>query len=58
MSAAASLKTREYVPLLSTSRVILYGYWHHFLGSFEAVPRYTEKLLSARTPLTYAVIAY
>jgi len=57
-SAAVSLKTRDYAPVLSTSRVILCGYWHHFLCSFETIPRYPERHLSARTPLTYAVIAY
>jgi len=57
-SAAVSLKIRDCVPLLSTSRVILCGYWHHFLCSFETIPRYPKRLLSARTPLTYPVIAY
>ena len=57
-SAVASLKTRAYVPVLSTGRVILRGCWHHFLLSFEAILRYPENLPSVRTPLTYPVIAY
>jgi len=50
-SATASLKTRGYVSVLSSGRVILCGYWHHFLCSFETIPKYPERLLSARTPL-------
>jgi len=51
-SAAASLKTRDYVPVLPTGHVILCGYWHHFLCSFEAIATYPERFLSAGTPLT------
>ena len=50
--AAPSLETRGIMNVLSTGRVILYGYLNHFLCFCEAIPRYLERLPSAITPLT------
>jgi len=57
-SAAVSLKARDNVPVLSTGRVILCGYWHHFLCSFDTVPRYPKDFCLQEHRWRYPVIAY